>query len=111
MSNSRIYICMWDCNGFEVIEDLTRWENESFLNSISGKELSKPPVNLRLLKLRAHVNPHRNYEIWTFNTTSDINKDDLWMIANENPQSLVDLIREKGKNLYKAALSTTPKII
>lgn len=109
MSNSRIYICMWDCNGFEVIEDLTSWENESFLNSITGKEISKPPVNLRLLTLRAQVNPQRNYEIWTFNTTKEITKDDLWEIADENPQTLVDLIRIKGKNHYRNS-SNAPRI-
>ena len=109
-SKSRIYICMWDENGFEVIKDCTKWERDTFLNTIAGKELSKPPVNLQAMTMRARFNPQRSYEIYTFNTVEEFDEESLWEIATENPQALVDLIREKGKRLYGSANGTEPRI-
>ena len=101
---------MWDENGFEVIKDCTSWERDSLLNTLAGKELSKSPVNLQAMTMRARFNPQRNYEIYTFNTTEDFEEEALWKIAEENPQTLVDLIREKGKRLYGASLGNTARI-
>ena len=109
-SKSRVYICMWDENGFETIADCTRWERVSFLNTIAGKELTPAPVNLQAMTMRARFNPQRAYEIYTFNTEESLDEDALWEIANENPQALVDLIRKRGKQLYSNAKLTKPSI-
>lgn len=111
MSKSRIYICMWDENGFEVIKDCTKWERDTFLNTIAGKELTPAPVNLQAMTMRARFNPQRNYEIYTFNTVDEFDEESLWEIAEETPQTLVDLIREKGKKLYGASLGNTTRIV
>ena len=110
MSKSKVYICMWDENGFEVLKDCTKWERESFLDTIAGKELKPAPVNLQALTMRARFNPQRAYEIYTFNTEESLDEDALWEIAYENPQALVDLIRERGKKLYGNAKLTEPRI-
>lgn len=110
MSKSKVYICMWDENGFEVIKDCTSWERETFLNTIAGKELTPAPVNLQALTMRARFNPQRAYEIYTFNTEESLDEDALWEIAYENSQALVDLIRERGKKLYGNAKLTEPRI-
>lgn len=109
-SKSRVYICMWDENGFEVIKDCTSWERDSLLNTLADKPLKPAPVNLQAMTMRARFNPQRNYEIYTFNTTEDFEEESLWEIAEENPQTLVDLIREKGKRLYGASLGNTARI-
>jgi hypothetical protein len=109
-SKSRVYICMWDENGFETIADCTKWERESFLNTIAGKELKPAPVNLQAMTMRARFNPQRNYEIWTFNTEESLDEDTLWSYAYDNPQALVDMIRERGKKLYGNAKNTEPRI-
>ena len=110
MSKSKVYICMWDENGFEVIKDCTSWERETFLNTIAGKELTPAPVNLQALTMRARFNPQRAYEIYTFNTEESLDEDALWEIAYENSQALVDLIRERGKKLYGNAKLTEARI-
>ena len=110
-SKSRIYICMWDENGFEVIKDCTSWERDTFLNTIAGKDLTPAPVNLQAMTMRARFNPQRNYEIYTFNTVDEFDEESLWEIAEETPQTLVDLIREKGKKLYGASLGNTTRIV
>ena len=102
---SKVYICSWDCNGFESITDMTSWEKNCLVDMIAGKELKDPPVSLHALTLRARFNPQRNPEIWSFNTTQDIDTDMLWELAEKNPQSLVDMIRKNGKCLYRLPTS------
>ena len=103
MDRSRVFIAMWCCDGFEVIADLTRWEKQTLLDNIAGKKPAQPPVNLFALTMRAQYNPQRNYEIWTFNTTEDLDEDALWSYADTNPQALADMIRDKGKCHYRPA--------
>jgi hypothetical protein len=110
MSKSKVYICMWDERGFETIKDCTKWERETFLNTIAGKELTPAPVNLQAMMMRARFNPQRHYEIWTFNTEESLDEDTLWSYADSNPQALVDMIRERGKRLYGEPATTEPRI-
>lgn len=110
MSKSKVYICMWDENGFEVLKDCTSWERDTFLATIAGRELKPAPVNLQAMTMRARFNPQRAYEIWTFNTEASIDEETLWTIANENPQSLVDMIRRNGKKIYSNEKLTEPRI-
>lgn len=109
-SKTRVFVCMWDCNGFEVLKDCSSWERESLLNTIAGKELSKPPVNLTSMTMRARFNPQRHYEIYTFNTVEELDEETLWRWADENPQMLADLIRDRGKKLYGEPATTEPRI-
>lgn len=97
---SKVFVCYWDCNGFEVIKDMTPWEKQCLLDTISGKALSTPPVNLTALTLRARFNPQRHPEIWTFNTGDDFDEESLWAYAETDPQVLVNLIRTNGKKIY-----------
>jgi len=101
---------MWDCNGFETIKDCSSWERESMLNTIAGKALRPAPVNLQAMTMRARFNPQRNYEIWTFNTVEELDEETLWSYADENPQALVDMIRNNGKRLYGEPAQTEPRI-
>ena len=101
---------MWDERGFETLKDCTKWERDTFLNTIAGKDLTPAPVNLQAMMMRARFNPQRAYEIWTFNTVEEFDEEALWEIANENPQALVDLIRRNGKQLYSNAKLTEPRI-
>ena len=109
-SRARVYICMWDENGFETLKDCSSWERQALLDTIAGKKLSTPPVNLQAMTMRARFNPQRNYEIWTFNTEEDLDEDTLWSYAETNPQALVDMIRARGKQLHSNAKNTEPRI-
>lgn len=109
-SKTRVYICMWNEHGFEILKDFSSWERESLLNTIAGKELSPPPVNLTAMVMRARFNPQRNYEIWTFNTEEQLDEETLWRYADKNPQALVDMIRDRGKRLYANGKNTEQRI-
>lgn len=109
-SKTRVFICMWDENGFEVLKDCSSWERQSLLDTIAGKKLSTPPVNLQAMTMRALFNPQRNYEIYTFNTVESLDEDALWHYADSNPQALVNMIRERGKCLYGNQKNPEPRI-
>jgi hypothetical protein len=98
----RTFIASWDCSGFECIVDCTSWERNSLLNVIAGKELTPAPVSLRALTMRARYNPQRSPEIWSFTTVDAITETELKELARDNPQQLVDLIRERGNCLYNS---------
>lgn len=100
-TKTRVYICSWDSLGFECIVDCTKWEKERLINILAGKQIKDPPVSLFRLTMRARFNPHRNPEIWSFNTTEDLDETTLWDYAKDNPQALADLIRARGECLYK----------
>jgi len=102
MTKERVFIAYWDCLGFETIIDCTSWERQTLLNQISGKELKPAPINLHAMLLRARFNPQRGPEIWSFTTTEEITEAELKEIAQKNPQQLVDLVRERGKCLYRS---------
>lgn len=99
------FITMWDTLGFECIVDITSYERAKLLHVIKGEDSElKPPVSVYHLLLRAKANPQRFPEIWSFTTTDDITQEDLIEISKDDPQMLVDMIRDLGDNLY-----TTPK--
>ena len=102
MTKERIYLAYWDCLGFECIVDCTTWERQTLLNEIAGKEIKPAPVNLHAMTMRARFNPQRSPEIWSFTTNGSISENELKEIANDNPQQLVDLIRERGTCLYNS---------
>lgn len=95
------YLTYWDCLGFECIVDMTRWERNALFDQIAGKELKPAPVNLHAMTLRARFNPQRSPEIWSFE--SDVDRDTLWQLAEDDPQTLVDAIRENGRCLYRTS--------
>jgi len=103
MSKNKIFVCYWDCNGFEAIVDMTRWERDSLINTIAGKDLTLPPINVNTMLMRARFNPQRSPEMWIFNTSDDVNEDQLWDLAVQSPQLLVDMIRKNGSSLYHSA--------
>ena len=98
-----LFITMWDTLGFECIVDITSYERAKLLHIIKGEETElRAPVNFYHLLLRAKANPQRFPEIWTFTTTGDITEESLLEISKDDPQMLVDMIRDLGHNLYTA---------
>ena len=98
-----LFITMWDTLGFECIVDITSYERAKLLHIIKGEETElRAPVNFYHLLLRAKANPQRFPEIWSFTTTDDITHEALLEISKDDPQMLVDMIRDLGHNLYTA---------
>lgn len=66
--------------------------------------------HVNLLMMRARYNSQRHYEIYCIDTTDEITEDYLRDMFKENPQGTVDLIRERGEEIYSNRMSTEPVI-
>lgn len=98
MTNSR-FLAMWDCKGLECVFDITDLEHDAMLAGLKN-EAFKTPFNLTALMLRARYNSQRSYEIYTFEFSGQMSIESVKEMFEENPQGIVDLIREKGNKVY-----------
>lgn len=91
------FLAMWDSWGFETIIDVTAEERDAVWSTLKGvPKQANIPYNAMLL--RAKFNPQRSPEIYTFSASIDL--ETLRKYADESPQQLVNLIRDRGHKLY-----------
>lgn len=97
------YITLFDIEGFESILDISDDDNakaETILNDENIENLEKSINSLVVAMLfRARANAHRYPEVWVF--WSEIDQKTLMNAAEENPQMMANLIRERGECLHK----------
>lgn len=100
---------MWDMYGLEclidvskVIDEQQQWEKEKVWNML--KEIKnttvEPSIPLNHLIMRARANPQRHYEIYSITTDKSIDYNTMLALFKENPQIAVNLVREKGNQIY-----------
>jgi hypothetical protein len=92
------FLAMWDCDGLECLFDVTDMEGDAMISGLKG-ETYKMPFNLSMMMLRARCNTQRSYEIYTF-TTSDMDYDDVKDMFDNDPQVIVEAIRENGYKIH-----------
>lgn len=100
------YLAMWDMQGLECLFDVdsymdqyNEWEKQKVVSILKEEPIKPQPkgIPLQMMLLRARVNSQRAYEIYEFNST--IEYDELKEAFNDNPQPIVEWIRENGKSL------------
>lgn len=104
-----VFLFMWDMYGLEFCQDITAIEKRNMINALKGQRLERP-FNLNALLLRARINSQRNYEIFTMTVEKGISETDVVSWFNSDPQSAVDLIRSRGRELYKINSRIEPVI-
>ena len=112
------YLAMWDMQGLECLFDVdlhmnryNEWEKLKVVAILKEEKLAeKPPaIPLQMMILRARVNSQRAYEIYEFNST--LGYDELKEAFNDNPQPIVEWIRENGKQVYSDYVKQNRKLI
>ena len=112
------YLAMWDCNGLESLHDVgyhmdryNQWEKQKVVAILKEERIPARPtgIPLQMLILRAKANSQRAYEIYEFNST--IEYDELKEAFNDNPQPIVEWIRENGKQVYSDYVKQDRKMI
>ena len=98
---ARTFLTSFDTTGFECLIDLTDYDKRAMWASLSNQSLPNE-IPLHQMLMRARLNPKRFPEIWTFQ--SYLTTDQLWTVAEENPQGLADLVRKEGTEVF-----VTPK--
>jgi hypothetical protein len=109
---------MWDNQGLECLYDVdlhmnryNEWEKLKFVAILKEEKLpdNPPAIPLQMMLLRARVNSQRVYEIYEFNSTMGYKE--LTEVFNDDPQSVVEWIRENGKKVYSDYVKQNRKMI
>jgi len=109
---------MWDMTGLESLINVTaimvthdRWEKDNVWRILQEKQTDKKPphVPLERLILRAKVNSQRQYEIYMFE--SEFTEVDIKQMFEDNPQLIVDTIRQVGHKFYSDRATMKPQVI
>ena len=113
------YLAMWDMLGLECIFNITEYLKKvedhnkkvmwNILKDSRFKEIGPPSIPIQHMILRAKVNSQRAYEIYEFSST--MTEKELRKEFTDNPQPVVDWIRENGHKVYSNYEKTRRKII
>ncbi len=118
MKGTKHYLAMWDMLGLECLYDVdlhmskyNEWEKQKVVAILKEQRIPDQPagIPLQMMLLRAKVNSQRAYEIYEFNSTVDYAE--LKEAFNDNPQPIVEWIRENGKKVYSDYLKQERKMI
>jgi hypothetical protein len=90
---------MWCNEGLEFIYDLADWERRKTWAALKGVEVTDSPPSLQLLIMRARYNQQRHYEIYIIET-DDVDVDAMRTYFKCAAQSVVNLIRARGNQVY-----------
>jgi len=112
------YLAMWDSQGLECLFDVdfymnqyNEWEKQKVISILKEERTPDQPrgVPLQLMILRARANSQRVYEIYEFNSTMGYKE--LTKVFNDDPQPVVEWIRENGKKVYSDYVKQERKMI
>lgn len=112
------YLAMWDMLGLECLFDVdyfmdryNEWEKQKVVAILKEERVPDQPIGipLQMLILRAKTNSQRAYEIYEFNST--LKYDELKEAFEDNPQPIVEWIRENGKKVYSGYVKHDRKMI
>jgi len=105
------FLVMWDCNGLEVVADITEDEQTRVWAALKGQEVESQLPNLNHLMLRARYNSQRNYEIYIVEATEGITAEDIEDMFEASPQAGADAIRRLGHRLWGERLKLKQRAI
>ena len=98
-AQSNKILVMWSQEGMECVFDYTACEKQAAWAVLKNQNYVWP-FDINLMKLRARVNSQRHYEIYLFTAEPGVTVDHIRETMQDNPQPLVDRIREIGHQIY-----------
>ena len=109
---------MWDMLGLECLYDVdlhmnryNEWEKQKVISILKEEKIPQQPLGipLQMMILRAKFNNQRANEIYEFNST--LKYKELTEAFNNNPQPVVEWIRNNGKKVYSDYVKQDRKMI
>ena len=98
---SHQFLIVWDQLGLECCIDVTEDEQRRMWQTLKGEPVSESGIpNLNHIMLRARLNTHRHYEIYSVEATDSITALDIREMFEASPQSAADTIRRLGHCIY-----------
>ena len=110
------YLVYWCEEGLESVIPITEYEQvdrDNTFRVLNNQEPIRNPVNslVQNMILRARYNTQRHYELYAIDCDINITKQDLETMFEDNPQSMADLVRERGEKLYSDRAVHAPCIV
>lgn len=109
--NEHQFVAMWDCQGLEYLEDITVAQQARVMAVLKNEPCTVHVPNLHHLRLRAQANPQRFYEIYVFNSSEGISKEDLLEAFESAPQGTADAVRRVGHCFFDGRNKEQPVIV
>ena len=112
------FIAMWDNTGLECLinvddheAELEAYEKKKMWNVLKDLKLIelKPKLPIQQMIMRARFNSQRHYEIYGF--TSYESEEWIKDTFKNNPQLIVNWIRENGQKIYSDKVETKDVVI
>jgi len=98
---SHQFLIVWDNLGLECCIDITEDEQRRMWQTLRGEPVSETTIpNLNHIMLRARLNSHRHYEIYTCEATDGITAEDIRDMFEASPQTAADTIRRLGHCMH-----------
>jgi len=95
----------------DAMAEVENYEKDKVWKTLKDEPIGKKPnpIPLQLLIMRARFNSQRSYEIYSFNTT--MSEREVRKIFAEDPQPIVEWIRENGNKIYSDYVKQERKMI
>jgi len=100
MQEGNVFLLSWDIYGIESVINITGYEQEVAWNTLQDKPSPSLGSIVTGIIHRARANIQRHYEVYTVTMDSSITESDVKEMFESNPQSMADLIRERGNKVY-----------
>jgi hypothetical protein len=98
---SHQFLIVWDQLGLECCIDVTEDQQRRMWQTLKGEPVSESKLpSLGHIMLRARLNSHRHYEIYTCEAVDGITAEDIREMFEASPQSAADTIRRLGHCLH-----------
>ena len=112
------FLVVWDMLGLESIFsiddamlEVENYEKEKVWKMLKDEPVGKKPnpIPLQMILMRAKFNSQRSYEIYSFNT--DMSMSEVRAMFADDPQPIVEWIRENGNKIYSDYIKQERKMI
>jgi len=99
------YLVYWCEEGLESVVPITEYEPidaENTFRILNNQEPVRNPLNniIQHMILRAQVNSQRHYELYAIDCDNSIDKSDIELMFDDNPQAAAELFRSRGHKMY-----------
>ena len=96
----REFLVVWCSEGIEIVEDITDRDALASWALLKGEKIPRLSGGLNQILLRARLNSHRCYEIYSVTAVGGIDKDDILKMFEQSPQTAAETIRRLGHKIY-----------
>ena len=96
-----LFLISFGTEGGEMVANLSAHYEDAVLEKLMDDN-AKTPIfdsqksSINSYQYRVRANSHRHIETYTMEVDVSITEADIWEWFNDNPQSLMDLLRDRG---------------